>query len=115
MNEPSEKKSEFRSELAQHPRVYGTHHIGASTEQSEAAIGEEAARMVVEFNKSGLLPNCVNLGLFKNNQIIYIRYNNNPNALANILLALNSSNVNVFDIKIDAFNNGSNCIGYFKV
>lgn len=30
-SEPADKKAEFNCELAKHPRVYGTHHIGAST------------------------------------------------------------------------------------
>jgi len=29
--EPSDKKAKFDKTLAKHPRVYGTHHIGAST------------------------------------------------------------------------------------
>jgi D-3-phosphoglycerate dehydrogenase len=35
-NEPVEKKCAFASELAKHPQVIGTHHIGASTVQAEA-------------------------------------------------------------------------------
>ena len=45
-NEPT-KSGDFPVPLAQHPRVYGTHHIGASTKQSEQAIGEEAVRIIL--------------------------------------------------------------------
>ena len=37
--EPTAKECDFTHALAQHPRVYGTHHCGASTQQAESAIG----------------------------------------------------------------------------
>lgn len=40
------KQIEFNNALALHPRVLGTHHIGASTVQSETAIGNEAVRIL---------------------------------------------------------------------
>jgi D-3-phosphoglycerate dehydrogenase / 2-oxoglutarate reductase len=43
------KEVSFTHPLAQHPRVYGSHHIGASTKQSEAAIGEEAVRIIKKY------------------------------------------------------------------
>jgi len=55
--EPSGKEADFDHPLAKHPRVYGTHHIGASTKQSEAAIGEEAVRIIKKFASSGDVDN----------------------------------------------------------
>ena len=46
LGEPSGKEADFDHPIAKHPRVYGTHHIGASTKQAEAAIGEEAKRII---------------------------------------------------------------------
>ena len=43
-----------------HPNVYGTHHIGASTEQAQNAIAAEVVRMLDEFGRGNLL-HCVNL------------------------------------------------------
>ena len=56
------KEVAFTHPIAQHPRVYGSHHIGASTKQSEAAIGEEAVRIIKKFGASGAVDNenCVN-------------------------------------------------------
>ncbi len=56
------KEIAFVHPLAQHPRVYGSHHIGASTKQSEAAIGEEAVRIIKKFATQGAVDseNCVN-------------------------------------------------------
>lgn len=30
-NEPTAKEAEWKTDLSMHPRVYGTHHCGAST------------------------------------------------------------------------------------
>jgi D-3-phosphoglycerate dehydrogenase len=56
------KEVAFTHPLAQHPRVYASHHIGASTKQSEAAIGEEAVRIIKKFAAQGSIDNenCVN-------------------------------------------------------
>jgi D-3-phosphoglycerate dehydrogenase len=40
--------------------VYGTHHIGASTEQAQLAVAEEAVRVITEFKKTGEILNRVN-------------------------------------------------------
>ena len=62
VGEPSVKEGPFDHPLAKHPRVYGTHHIGASTKQAESAIGEEAVRIIKKFVASGGVDNenCVN-------------------------------------------------------
>jgi D-3-phosphoglycerate dehydrogenase len=43
--------------------VWGTHHIGASTEQAQEAIAEEAIRIIRTFVKTGEVLNCVNLAM----------------------------------------------------
>jgi len=48
-NEPSSKECDFECKLWSHPRVYCTHHIGASTKQAEAEIGDEAVRICQVF------------------------------------------------------------------
>ena len=49
------KEVAFTHPVAQHPRVYGSHHIGASTKQSEAAIGEEAVRIIKKYSSQGVV------------------------------------------------------------
>lgn len=60
--EPIAKETMWSSPLSQHPRVYGTHHIAASTQQADIAIGTEALRVIKKFASSGELdlPNTVN-------------------------------------------------------
>lgn len=60
--EPAGKEADFENPLAKHPRVYATHHIGASTKQAESAIGTEAVRIVKKYVATGGVDseNCVN-------------------------------------------------------
>lgn len=48
-NEPAAGDNFFDSRLAQHPRVYGTHHIGASTGQAQQAVADEVVVVIEEF------------------------------------------------------------------
>ena len=53
--EPSAEACEFKHPISQHRRVYGTHNCGASTQQAEAAIGQEAVRVIQKYNKEGVV------------------------------------------------------------
>jgi D-3-phosphoglycerate dehydrogenase len=59
-NEPAADAKDITSPLADLPSLYGTHHIGASTEQAQNAVAEETVRIVAEFSKSGKVLNAVN-------------------------------------------------------
>jgi D-3-phosphoglycerate dehydrogenase len=58
--EPTVASGPFTDTIVREPGVYGTHHIGASTDQAQEAIAEEAVRIVAEFRKTGTAPNRVN-------------------------------------------------------
>lgn len=60
MDEPASAQGEFRSQLAQHPNVYGTHHIGASTEQAQNAVAEGVVDIIDAFTR-GRIMHCVNM------------------------------------------------------
>jgi D-3-phosphoglycerate dehydrogenase / 2-oxoglutarate reductase len=57
--EPQGGTGTFDSALARHPNVYGTHHIGASTEQAQQAVADEVVRIIGAFADGHLL-HCVN-------------------------------------------------------
>src|ERR1019366_566799 len=59
--EPAEATADFKDPILDLPNLWGTHHIGASTEQAQAAIAEEAIRIIQSFVKTGEVLNCVNL------------------------------------------------------
>ena len=54
-DEPGGGTGEIDSKLARHPNVYGTHHIGASTEQAQLAVADEVVRMVDAFARGEVL------------------------------------------------------------
>jgi D-3-phosphoglycerate dehydrogenase / 2-oxoglutarate reductase len=59
--EPAEGTGEFADPILDLPNFYGTHHIGASTEQAQEAIAEGAMRIIEAFVNTGVVLNCVNL------------------------------------------------------
>ena len=61
--EPSEKQCSFSHPLAQHPAVYGTHHIGASTTQAQMAVAQAVVDSLVSFQRTGSVPHGVNLAV----------------------------------------------------
>jgi D-3-phosphoglycerate dehydrogenase / 2-oxoglutarate reductase len=58
--EPATPTGEFADPIVREPSVYGTHHIGASTDQAQDAIAAETVRIVSEYMKTGRAPNRVN-------------------------------------------------------
>ncbi len=60
---PAEAQGPWKAKLAQGDkglvRVL-THHVGASTDQAQAAVGEETVRIVRIFRETGKAENCVN-------------------------------------------------------
>ena len=57
--EPTSSEGRFDSSLARHPNVYGTHHIGASTEQAQLAVADGVANVIAAFVDGNVI-NCVN-------------------------------------------------------
>ena len=60
-SEPASATGEFADEIVKEPGVYGTHHIGASTDQAQEAIAAETVRIVRVFSETGKAPNAVNV------------------------------------------------------
>jgi len=58
--QPSGKEAEWRPGLADLPGVSLTHHIGASTDQSQEAVAKEAVRIVGSWMDDGVAPHIVN-------------------------------------------------------
>ena len=59
-DQPSTKRCEWTTPLAQLPGVYTTHHCGASTDQAQLAVAEETVRLIDVLARTGRLENCVN-------------------------------------------------------
>ncbi|MDQ7013210.1 MAG: NAD(P)-dependent oxidoreductase [Planctomycetota bacterium] len=59
-HQPAPTDSTFASDLVHLPGVYGTHHCGASTDQAQMAVAEEAVRIIRAFKETGRFENRVN-------------------------------------------------------
>ena len=54
------RRASSTARIREAPGVYGTHHVGASTDQAQVAIAHEVIRIVQAFQATGEVPNCVN-------------------------------------------------------
>src|SRR5690606_12397920 len=94
--EPKGGTGSFACGLADLPGVYGTHHVGASTDQAQTAIADEAVRIVRTFAATGEVLNCVNLaGSSPAAFLLTVRHRNRPGVLAGVLDVLSRSSINV--------------------
>lgn len=102
-NEPSSGQDSFTSELAQHPAVVGTHHIGASTQQAQAAVADGTIEVIDRYT-SGDVINCVNLaGEPTGTDCIIIRHEDRVGVLAQIFAVLRSNGLNVQQMSNQVF------------
>ena len=102
--EPSGSKVPFDSALAKSPGVYGTHHIGASTDQAQTAIAHEVIRIVQRFNQSGTALHCVNrLAKSSATHVLSVRHQNKPGVLAHVFRVLYDEKINVEEVENIAY------------
>jgi len=94
--EPSTTTGEFKDAIVALKNVYGTHHIGASTDQAQEAIAAETVRIVSSYKDTGKVPNVVNLA--KNTpatHMLVVRHRDRPGVLAHVFDRLRSGEINV--------------------
>ena len=95
-NEPATSAGEFHDDLVELPGVYGTHHIGASTEQAQEAIAAETVRIIRSFKDTGRVPNVVNLAKrTPATHMLVVRHRDRPGVLAHVFNNLRRDNLNV--------------------
>ncbi len=87
---------EWNTPLAELPGVYGTHHIGASTEQAQEAVANEACRIITTFHRTGTAPNCVNLAVVTPaTHLLVVRHQDRVGVLAATLQRVREAGLNV--------------------
>jgi D-3-phosphoglycerate dehydrogenase len=96
--EPSGSAGDFADPIAQ--EVYGTHHIGASTDQAQDAIAAETVRIVTTFKDTGKVPNVVNLAkTTPATCALIVRHLDRPGVLASVLDAISGARINVQEME----------------
>jgi D-3-phosphoglycerate dehydrogenase len=98
--EPTSGVAEFTDAIAQEASVYGTHHIGASTDQAQEAIAAETVRIVKSFKETGQVPNVVNLAArTPATHRLVVRHRDRPGVLAQVLEAIKAEQINVQEME----------------
>ncbi|HLL77004.1 MAG TPA: 3-phosphoglycerate dehydrogenase family protein [Pyrinomonadaceae bacterium] len=99
-DEPTSAAAEFTDEIAREPNLYGTHHIGASTDQAQEAIAAETVRIIREFKETGKVPNVVNLAArTPATHVLTVRHRDRPGVLAQVLAAVRAAQINVQEME----------------
>ena len=98
--EPTSATAEFTDPIAKESNLYGTHHIGASTDQAQEAIAAETVRIVQQFKETGRVPNVVNLARqTPATHSLVVRHLDRPGVLAGVLDALKGEHINVQEME----------------
>lgn len=99
-DEPAGNTGHFTNAIARAPGVYGTHHVGASTDQAQVAIAHEVIRIVQTFQNTGEVPNVVNrLARSSATHVLSIRHRNRPGVLAHVFGVLAGGAINVEEVE----------------
>ncbi len=99
-SEPKGGTAEFSTELSRHSGVYGTHHVGASTDQAQTAIALEAVRIIEHFGATGAVLNCVNRATKSPATcLLTVRHRNRPGVLAHVFQVLSEASINVEEME----------------
>jgi len=98
--EPTSAVAEFADPIAKEASVYGTHHIGASTDQAQEAIAAETVRIIQSFKETGQLPHVVNLAeRTPARHRLVVRHRDRPGVLAQVLDAIKAEHINVQEME----------------
>jgi D-3-phosphoglycerate dehydrogenase / 2-oxoglutarate reductase len=114
--EPTGSTADFTTPILGLPGVYGTHHIGASTDQAQEAIAAETVRIVKTFKDTGRVPNVVNLA--KKTPATYtmiVRHKDQPGVLACVFSKLGKVGINAQETENIIFESAEAAIARINV
>lgn len=115
--EPSGGKDKFEAAILKGGGViYGTHHIGASTEQAQNAIAAETLRIIHAYAETGQVPNCVNIETRSPARCqMIVRHHDKVGVLASVLGTLRKANINVQEMSNTVFQQSRACVAAIRL
>lgn len=116
-SEPETATAEFRADiLSADGVVYGTHHIGASTDQAQDAIAAETVRICRAFKETGQVPNCVNIETQSPAccQLV-VRHHDKVGVLAAVLDMLRRAEINVEEMNNTIFQGAKAAVAVIRL
>lgn len=115
-NEPAGATAEFSDGIVKLPGVYGTHHVGASTDQAQEAIAAETTRIVKSFKETGFVPNVVNMAKRSPaSHLLVVRHRDRVGVLAHVLTILKESNISVQEMENVIFDGAEAAIARIRL
>lgn len=105
--EPASRNARYAHPILSAGLVYGTPHIGASTDAAQIAIASECARILRSFVTKGEVPNVVNISAtsWSRYQLV-VRHIDKVGALANVLAVLKRHGINIHELDNTVFEGG---------
>jgi len=102
--EPRATDTVFDTPFADLEGFYGTHHIGASTEQAQSAVAEEVVNILRGWLATGQVMNCVNVSAHTPavGQLV-VRHLDRIGVLARVLDVLKEARINVQEMQNTVF------------
>lgn len=115
VDEPGALKGTFSSVLAQHPRVYGTHHIGASTTQAQLATAQGVIDVLTAYSH-GEIRNCVNLETQPlGSSALVIRHKDRVGVLSSVFLELKEAGISIKQMENRIFQGNEAAVATIRV
>ena len=99
-NEPKASDPTIENCLTECDGFYGTHHIGASTQQAQDAVADEVLRLVSGFRQDGTARNAVNVTKLPTpTGQLHVRHLDRVGVLAHVFEVLRRHDLNVADMQ----------------
>lgn len=114
--EPAQAAGAFEDDIVELEGVYGTHHIGASTDQAQEAIAEETVRILQAYRDTGHVPNVVNLCAHSPaTHLLVVRHADRVGVLAHVLTGLRSAGINIQEMENVVFDGAQAAIARIHI
>lgn len=114
-NEPAATADSIDSPACDCPNLYGTHHIGASTEQAQMAVAEETIRILAQFKQTGQALNCVNMQAPRAKCMLVVRFHNKPGGLAHVFQQLAEADINAEEMDHVVYDGGMAAVAHIRI
>lgn len=115
-DEPSGDAGAYDHPIAKHPRVVGTHHVGASTQQAQDSVALAVCEIAEAFKRTGNAPNVVNLARkSRADHVLSIRHRDRVGVLASVLQAVRTHGLNVQEMDNRIFEGGRSACARIQV
>lgn len=115
-SEPLQRHARYSHPVVEIPSVCATPHIGASTDEAQAAIANETVHVLRSFLTKGEVPNVVNISAtsWARYQIV-VRHIEKTGALAHVLTVLKRHGIHVQELDNTVFEGGKAACAKIRV